>query len=179
MPRRSVRKTPAARGETIFAILRREHRWIARQLAQLLAMIDEGAEADDCVALLEQIEGGLLAHSRAEEEVVYPVIARASGARIAIAAGYEEHAVVDHVLRALRASGEVDTQWAARVKVLADVVKRHVREEEGPVFRIAERALTAGRARELAVEYRRAKTILLGKAVSRRRGRGDAAARLH
>lgn len=177
-PRR--RKAPSrAEGENIFTILRGEHRWVARQLAELKTLLDDEADDEDCIALLGQIEGALLSHARAEEQVVYPAFAKAVGFGGPVAEAYEEHAHVAQIFRELRGLDEIDERWEAKVKVLTDMVKHHVKEEEGTMFRLAERRIKKTQAAELALAFRQAKTMILSKPASRRRARGDGAAHLH
>jgi hypothetical protein len=162
---------------TIFELLRAEHRFTSKQLEELADLLEDDADEATCLDLFHQIAGGLLAHARAENEVVYPAFAR--GKRQPTMEAYEEHALVEHVIADILAHGEVDEVWQAKVKVLTDLVKHHVKEEEGPIFRAAQRKLTAARSRELADEFRAAKTAAMARMARPRRSRGNGAAARH
>ena len=182
MPTRRTARTPARRPRvlTIFDVLRADHRWVRGQLRELAGLLeDERTSATACLALFRQTAGALLAHARAEEEVVYPVFARATGVDPATLA-HEEHALVEHLLADLVTADAIDATWRARLVIVTNLVQQHVREEEGPVFRAARRALRVGRAQELADAFRTAKTAAMARMASSRRFRGsERSARLH
>lgn len=91
---------------------------------------------DRKVALAKQICLALTVHARIEEEIFYPA------ARDAVRAGEDlldeaevEHGSIKELVAAIEnASPDDDDLFDARVKVLSEYVKHHVKEEERQLF---------------------------------------------
>ena len=122
-------------------LLTQEHR-------QLLAVFDELEFTGDALArtrLLAQLAELLKAHAALEEEIFYPAV-RASGQPGAAQ-------IVDEALAAHRAADLVldETLGAepttANAKVLRDMIKAHIEDEERRMFPIAEGLADTARAR--------------------------------
>jgi hemerythrin superfamily protein len=82
--------------------------------------------------LLDNIIKELTVHTALEEELVYPIIAEADNEKAAKA--IEEHHVVKLILGELIGIKTIDETVEMRVKVLWELVKDHIKEEEGDLF---------------------------------------------
>jgi hemerythrin superfamily protein len=78
--------------------------------------------------LLEQIITELNLHTAAEEEMVYPTLGL--GDSDGTNEAYEEHHIVELALQELMTVSTIDDYVDAKVKVLCELVKHHVKEEE-------------------------------------------------
>ena len=97
-------------------------------------------------------------HAKAEEETLYVALKAADdkNARVEGFFGKDEHEVADRLANELKAMG-FDISWSevidAKAKVLAGLVKNHIKEEETEMFAIAKETLAYEKMTELAAQY--------------------------
>jgi iron-sulfur cluster repair protein YtfE (RIC family) len=86
--------------------------------------------------LIEELVKELKAHEQIEEQIFYPAVQKKASKEIQelILEGIEEHRVADFVVARIQQSQPEDDLFDARVKVLMESVKHHMREEEKQVF---------------------------------------------
>ena len=108
--------------------LRRDH---AKALAELSAV---GAEADErrAQARLARLRHAWMLHALAEETVVYRAIE--GGITHHADDRFVEHELVESLFQKIAAARHGTQDWASRVHVLADVMRRHIETEEGGLF---------------------------------------------
>jgi hypothetical protein len=120
--------------------------------------------------LLGQMETEIKIHTHIEEQIFYPAFreaARRSDEHLYFEA-VEEHHVVDMVLPEIKKTNAGTEEFAAKVKVLKDLIQHHAEEEEEQVmFPKARRILGAAQLRELGDEMRQRKEQLEGTALTR------------
>lgn len=71
----------------------------------------------------------LKSHAKSEERAVYAVCLQKTGRQIEVYEGYEEHALMDSIMRRIARTRNPE-QWIARVKVLVETLEHHLTEEE-------------------------------------------------
>ena len=132
------------------ALLKKQH----REVKALFKKIDKTENANTRRQLMEQIAGALQMHTRIEEEVFYPAVRElgTSKAEELIDEAFEEHHVVDLVLKELPGIDPEDERFHAKMTVLSELVEHHVEEEEKTMFPMAEKKLGKERMRELAMQ---------------------------
>jgi len=54
--------------------------------------------------------------------------------------GLEEHHVSEMVLKELEKMPKSEDQWGAKIKVFKELVEHHIKEEEGTIFKSAEKS---------------------------------------
>jgi hypothetical protein len=90
-----------------------------------------------------EICGMLKVHAQIEEELFYPAL-RQSGRGDASADLLDEadveHASAEELIAQLEAEGPQSDLFDAKVKVLGEYVKHHVKEEQGEIFPLARKA---------------------------------------
>ena len=86
--------------------------------------------------LAARICNELIEHTRLEEEIFYPWLRDKldSKASDLIDEALVEHASAKDLIAQIQGAGEVDETFDARVKVLGEYVRHHVREEENEIF---------------------------------------------
>ena len=95
---------------------------------------DEQASAVDKRTLSTQICGMLAVHAMIEEEIFYPA-ARAAGVDAGLLNAAEvEHGSGKELIAQIGATQPSDRLYDARVKVLGEYIRHHVKEEEGQLF---------------------------------------------
>ncbi|MEU1898176.1 hemerythrin domain-containing protein [Nocardiopsis dassonvillei] len=119
------------------------------------------SEPDQRPRLLEEIEAILIAHSRAEEDEVYPAAAKAAGEGPEVRHGTEEHQEAEELLQKLKECDPKSKEFDKRCKEFVDAVKHHVEEEESDVLPGLREAVSQKRAQELGRAFweRRAREL--------------------
>ncbi len=107
------------------------------------------SEPDRRPRLLEEIEAILTAHSRAEEDEVYPAAAEAAGEGPEVRHGTEEHQEAEELLRKLKDCDPQGREFDRRCEEFVDAVKHHVEEEESDILPGLREAVGRKRAQEL------------------------------
>ena len=150
-PRRQVQRDA-------IALLRQDH----RRVRSLLGALERatGKSASKREALLTTIEQELRIHTKIEEEVFYPAFfdaARKGDDKERYYEAVEEHHVVDLVLPEIKSTDPSTQQFAAKAKVLKDLVEHHADEEESDMFPRARKLMARERLVQLGGELARAR----------------------
>lgn len=114
-------------------VLKADHRKVDMLLAEF-----KKAEGKDKQILLDTIVKELTVHSLVEEEFVYPIVAQKDSAKAAEA--NEEHHMVKLSLAELKSMPATSALAEPKVKVLGEMVKHHVKEEEHKIFPLLEKS---------------------------------------
>ncbi|WP_159944189.1 MULTISPECIES: hemerythrin domain-containing protein [unclassified Nocardiopsis] len=122
-----------------------------REMEKLFDRLE--SETDQRPRLLEQIEAMLTAHSRAEEDEVYPVVAKAAGEVPQVRHSAEEHEEAEELLARLKQCDPKSKEFEERCKEFVDAVKHHVEEEESEILPALKRAVGDKRVRELGKAF--------------------------
>ena len=110
--------------------------------------------------LVEHISRELTEHSAIEETVFYPESRRLVPESVdEVLESLEEHHIVKWTLDELAKMPPSDERYDAKVTVLMENVRHHIREEEQELFREVGRALTRAQLSELGEALRAARAI--------------------
>lgn len=114
------------------AILRADH----DAVSDLFDEFEAAKSKDKKQALALKICNELTIHARIEEEIFYPAVKQALGedATDLLSEALVEHQSLKVLIGDIEDSAEDDELFDARVKVLGEYVKHHVKEEEGELF---------------------------------------------
>ena len=153
----------SASAQDAIALLKADH----KEVADLLEKYENGRLSKDRkMAVVKQICLALTVHAQIEEEIFYPAAREASireGDDLLDEAEVEHGSIKDLVSAIEGGSPEDDELFDARVKVLGEYVKHHVKEEENELFPKARKsdmdleevgARLAGRKEELMREMK-------------------------
>lgn len=135
-------------------MLKSDHALVKRLLRELNEIEGQSQTANKKrERLVGQIEQELKTHAQIEEEVFYPAFkSAAERAKSGVEMFYEaseEHHLVDMVLPAIKAARTSSPEFAAKCKVLKELVEHHVREEESEMFKFARTLFDEDQLREL------------------------------
>jgi hemerythrin-like domain-containing protein len=134
------------------SILHRDHQTIE----QLFRRFEQAHSAPERRRLATRIVRELSVHTAIEEELVYPALRRpVNGAADRVLVALEEHHLAKLALVEIERLDAADERFAAKVGVLAEAVRRHVREEERELFPRARRTLSTEELRRLGDELLR------------------------
>src|SRR5262245_3899214 len=109
-----------------------------RKVEGLFEQYENEKESDEDTKrpIAERICGELSVHAQVEEEIFYPWLREnLSGEDM----GMVEEALVEHgtardLIAQLEGSADIDETYDAKVKVLSEYIKHHVKEEEQEIF---------------------------------------------
>ncbi|MFB2897157.1 hemerythrin domain-containing protein [Aerosakkonemataceae cyanobacterium BLCC-F50] len=117
--------------------------------------------ATEDVAKLEELFGqmykDLLAHAKAEEEVVYPRVRPFYG-NDNTQELFDEQAEMERMLNEIMSISPADSQFKEKIKQLMDAVGDHVRQEESTMFAAIGDNLNEQEREQLASEFKSAKS---------------------
>ena len=138
MPR--TRKQPAEKDA--ITLLKSDHQKVRALLSELTESSERATTKRE--ELLAEIERELKIHTTIEEQIFYPAFrdaAEKADDRKLYFEAVEEHHVVDTVLPELKGTEVGSEPFAAKAKVLKDLVEHHAREEEREMFPRARKLL--------------------------------------
>src|SRR5437764_3495793 len=94
----------------------------------------ESHNDEEMGALVSSICSALTVHAQIEEELFYPAIRKLPEAAEMVDEAAVEHQMIKDLVSQLEAMRPGDDLFEAKVKVLSEYVKHHVKEEEGEIF---------------------------------------------
>jgi len=121
-------------GKDAIALLKADHRQVEQWFAQFEKARDDDRKQD----LAAKICGALTVHATIEEEIFYPAFFDATEDEELHHEAIVEHDGAKKLIAAIEASGPEDDYFDAKVKVLSEMIKHHVKEEERPGGMFAE-----------------------------------------
>ena len=116
-------------------LLKRQH----REVKGLFKRIEDTENSSERRKLMTTIAQELKVHTTIEEEIFYPAMreVQSKKAEQMVNEAYEEHHVVDLVLRELPQVDPEDERFEAKMTVLSELVQHHIEEEEDEMFKLA------------------------------------------
>jgi hemerythrin superfamily protein len=131
---RPQRNKPEMRGGStpdVLEILEQDH----REVEEMFNEYDELPDGDKRKGeLARDICRALEVHAQIEEEIFYPRAREATKDDDLIDEAVVEHASVKHLIGEIRSMKVGDELYDARIRVLEEIVKRHIQEEEEELF---------------------------------------------
>jgi hypothetical protein len=125
----SASKTKAAPKEAI-AILRADHKLVS----ELFAEVEKTRKQEKKLKLVEQICQELTIHAQVEEEIFYPAVKEALDDDELVPEARVEHESLKALIAEIEGAEDDEEMYEARVKVLSEYVKHHVKEEQNEMF---------------------------------------------
>jgi hypothetical protein len=116
------------KSQDAIALLKADH----RQVAKWFAEFDKARNAARKEKLAAQLCGALRVHAKIEEEIFYPAYIDATGDKDLHHEAEVEHAGAKHLIGQIEGSDSGDDYFDAKVTVLSEMIKHHVKEEEQP-----------------------------------------------
>jgi hemerythrin superfamily protein len=132
-----TRSRPVAQQDAI-ALLKADHRQVEEWFGQFKATRSIARK----LSLAAKVCRALEVHTRIEEEIFYPAFLEATGAESIHHEAEVEHEAAKKLIAEIESSGPDDDYYDAKMKVLSEMIKHHVNEEEkrGGMFAEARRA---------------------------------------
>lgn len=142
---------------SIIPLLKKDHKEVNALLKEVLATNDQATAKR--TQLFAQISEALTLHTQFEEENVYPLLLEQTKTKEDTLEAEEEHGQIKHLLSDIAGTDVSDERWKAKVMVLAEDVRHHVKEEEqsGGLFDHLKKAVDSETLIGLAEQFQASK----------------------
>lgn len=124
--RRSASRTRTGIGADAIALLKADH----REVEDWFDQFEKGRSGERKKTLAQKICNALKVHTAIEEEIFYPAFLEATAEEDIHHEAEVEHEGAKKLIAEIEASGPSDDYYDARVKVLSEMIRHHVNEEE-------------------------------------------------
>lgn len=124
----STEKAPKAQEAT--ALLKADH----KAVDLLFEQYESAKSSTKKKAIVSQICTELTVHAQIEEEIFYPQVKAALKDKELIPEATVEHATLKELIAQIEEGEPDDEMYDAKVKVLSEYVKHHVKEEQNEIF---------------------------------------------
>jgi hemerythrin superfamily protein len=148
--KKSSKSTKKPARPDAIALLKEDHKKVKGLLGDLEKSSMRGGPR--AAKLVAQIDKELTIHSQIEEEIFYPAFrdaVRSKDDKKMYFEAKEEHHVVKLVLPEVKEGGMAVEEFAAKCKVLKELVEHHADEEEKEMFPEARKALSRAELQDL------------------------------
>ena len=145
----------------IFSLLKTDHRNVKSLLHDLTNTPETAIRKRD--RLFKKIKQELVVHNEAEESVFYNRLNADRKERVLVFEGKDEHRIGGQILEELSAMDKGTEEWSAKAKVLNDLIKHHIQEEEGEVHKEAKKEFSKEEAIGIGKEFKSLKRELVNK----------------
>ncbi len=127
----AAKKKSASRSKPkALAMLEKDHREVEGLFADFEKQEDEAKKAE----IVQTICMELKVHAQIEEELLYPMAQEEIDDDDLVHEALVEHHTAKQLIKEIETARSSDSLYDARVKVLGEYVKHHVKEEEGELF---------------------------------------------
>ena len=168
----SKKKTSAARSrkpgasrknsasKDALTLLRADH----KHVSALFDAYENARSTKRKLELSKEICSELKVHTTIEEEIFYPALRRVKGVDDMLDEANVEHAGAKHLIGEIERSSPGDDYYDARIKVLSEYIRHHVKEEQDEIFPKAKKSKINLQAlgEQLAQRKMELKTLMLG-----------------
>jgi hemerythrin superfamily protein len=112
------------------ALLRADHKLVG----ELFAEYEKTQSTSKKRTLVSQICSELSVHAQAEEEIFYPAVKAALKDKVLVPEATVEHATLKALIAQVEGVEPSGEMFDAKIKVLSEYVKHHVKEEQNEIF---------------------------------------------
>jgi flavin reductase (DIM6/NTAB) family NADH-FMN oxidoreductase RutF len=134
--RAATRQSRRVEPGSAIALLKEDHREVEDYFDEYEDLEDETEKAE----LAEKICMALKIHTQIEEEIFYPQARKATADDDLLDEALVEHAGAKHLIGEIEAMAVGDDLYDAKIRVLGEQIKHHVKEEEEELFPEIERS---------------------------------------
>ncbi len=128
------KRAAKTRAQDAIGLLKSDH----RQVEEWFKKFDTSNRSATKQKLAKQICEALTVHTKIEEKIFYPAFIEATGDIDLHHEAIVEHNGAKQLIAEIEASSPEDEYFDAKVKVLSEMIKHHVKEEEQPGGMFAE-----------------------------------------
>ena len=126
----AAKRSNAAKPKEATALLRADHQLVS----ELFAQFENTRASLKKKALVDQICTALTVHAQVEEEIFYPAFKQAVRDKELVPEATIKHATLKALIGHVEGVQPVGEMYDAKIKVLSEYVKHHVKEEQNEIF---------------------------------------------
>ena len=126
----TAKKPAPAKGQEATAMLRADH----KRVSDLFAQYEKTRAIPKKKELVAQICTELGVHAEVEEEIFYPAVKQALKDKELVPEATVEHATLKDLIAQVKGVEPDGEMFDAKIKVLSEYVKHHVKEEQNEIF---------------------------------------------
>jgi hemerythrin superfamily protein len=134
--RSATQKTAVPKAQEATAMLRADH----KRVSELFTQYEKTRSAAKKKEIVTQICTELTVHAEVEEEIFYPAVKDALNDQELVPEATVEHATLKDLIAQVKGVEPDGEMYDAKVKVLSEYVKHHVKEEQNEMFPKAKKA---------------------------------------
>ena len=123
-------KTTAAKPKEAIALLRADHKFVN----DLFEEYEKTRSTSKKKSLVAQICSELTVHAQIEEEIFYPAVKQALKDKELIPEATVEHSTLKDLIAQVEGIEPDGEMYDAKIKVMSEYVKHHVKEEQNEIF---------------------------------------------
>lgn len=128
-------KAKKMEGESAIEILKADHKKVKKLFKDFEKLVEDEKDDDRQKAwLVEQACNELTIHTEIEESIFYPAARKIIDDMVLMDEAEVEHSVAKDLIAQLQEMEPGDDLYDAKFLVLAESVRRHIKEEEGEMF---------------------------------------------
>lgn len=120
----------SSKTQDAIGLLRADHQLVSG----LFAQYEKARSTPKKMELVSQICAELTVHAQVEEEIFYPAVKQALKDKELIPEATVEHATLKDLIAQVEGVAPDGEMFDAKIKVLSEYVKHHVKEEENEIF---------------------------------------------
>ena len=114
----------------IITLLKADHKEVSELFKKLL----KSRSTPSKESVFSKIYEALIIHTEFEENFFYPAVKKSAKTKDLVMESYIEHDLIKTLLSDIKGMPTKDEIWKAKVTVLEEIIKHHVREEEQDLF---------------------------------------------
>jgi len=157
----TTKTNSAARGQDATTLLRADHKLVS----DLFAEYEKARSPSKKQQLVGQICTELTVHAKVEEEIFYPAVKQALKDKELVPEATVEHATLKALIAQVEGVEPEGEMFEAKMQVLSEYVKHHVKEEQDEMFPKAK--ATSLDMKDLGAEIAARKEVLLAERTKR------------
>jgi hemerythrin-like domain-containing protein len=151
----ALKKTVAPKPQNAIALLRADH----KKVSELFEQYEKARSPDKKGTIVAQICTELGVHAQIEEEIFYPAVKQALKDKELVPEALVEHGSLKSLIAQVEGVKPDGEMFDAKIKVMSEFVKHHVKEEQEEMFPKAQK--TALDMDELGLQLAQRKEQLL------------------
>lgn len=126
----TAKTSSASKPKDAIALLRADHKLVN----ELFEQYEKSRSTSKKKQLVAQICAELTAHAQVEEEIFYPAVKQALKDKELIPEATVEHATLKDLIAQVEGIEPDGEMFDAKIKVMSEYVKHHVKEEQNEIF---------------------------------------------
>ncbi len=154
---------------SLIEILTQDHKRIRSLVEELQGECNKSiVNEESCFDLFRTLKALVVAHAKAEEFTLYAVFENAKSRpqedlqHFALE-GYEEHDLMDFLMKEMGQAEEMTLQWRAQLTVLSELLDHHMKEEECDFFPKSAKVIDTEEMADMAMVYTRERDEIFAK----------------